>query len=503
MRRTLVCLGALFALVAIFYAEEDWRGQRDWNQYRKTIEARGESLDFRSYIPKPVPDDQNFCATPSLKSFFQTNNSILSNDLYARAANNISETKIIWGRAHRHFVDLVAWQMASVALQNGSLKPEQMFKTDATDLAARAAASPAVLEGMKPDAEAFAELRAASARKYSRYPVVYDLEKPWEIQLPHLMGMKMVCQRLSLEACAELAASQSEQALADVKLILSLADSVKSEPWLVSYVVRVACLQITIQPVWEGVAEHRWTDAQLQELQARFLSYDYPADMKMALKAERATVVLTVDLAKKNGAGILAGDTAQDETEKWPNPTLLNLIGRLIPSGWYHLEKLNYCTFFDAMMEGVVAPAEKTVSPQRVISNANELNLQLYSAGSASVIVHHRIIATLGVAGIINVPSKAAVAQTAANQAALACALERYRLANGQFPDKLEALTPQFIARLPNDVIGGQPYKYRRTGDGQFVLYSVGWNEKDDGGVPGERLFDEKKGDWVWDYPAK
>src|ERR1035441_1753522 len=96
-----------------------------------------------------------------------------------------------------------------------------------------------------------------------------------------------------------------------------------------------------------------------------------------------------------------------------------------------------------------------------------------------------------------------ASAQIAAQQAALACALERYRLANGQFPERLSALTPQFMSRLPNDVIGGQPYKYRRTDDGRFILYSVGWNEKDDGGVPGERLFDQTQGDWVWEYPAE
>jgi hypothetical protein len=45
--------------------------------------------------------------------------------------------------------------------------------------------------------------------------------------------------------------------------------------------------------------------------------------------------------------------------------------------------------------------------------------------------------------------------------------------------------------------------KYRRTDNGSFVLWSVGWNEKDDGGVPGKTLFDEKQGDWVWTYPQK
>jgi len=93
--------------------------------------------------------------------------------------------------------------------------------------------------------------------------------------------------------------------------------------------------------------------------------------------------------------------------------------------------------------------------------------------------------------------------QTLANEAYVACGLERYRLARGQYPETLEALVPQHAEKVPHDIIGGQPLKYRRTADGQFVLYSVGWNEKDDGGVPGKTLFDDKQGDWVWEYPAK
>lgn len=55
-------------------------------------------------------------------------------------------------------------------------------------------------------------------------------------------------------------------------------------------------------------------------------------------------------------------------------------------------------------------------------------------------------------------------------------------------------------AQLPHDLITGEPYKYRPTDDGQFLLYSVGSHEKDDGGKPGKTLFDEKDGDWVWQY---
>ena len=97
---------------------------------------------------------------------------------------------------------------------------------------------------------------------------------------------------------------------------------------------------------------------------------------------------------------------------------------------------------------------------------------------------------------------RTAFAQAAVDEAAVACALERHRLAHGAYPDSLEALAPQFIAQVPHDVITGQALKYRRAADGQYVLYSVGWNEKDDGGVvamnDSGKAMDAENGDWVW-----
>jgi hypothetical protein len=93
--------------------------------------------------------------------------------------------------------------------------------------------------------------------------------------------------------------------------------------------------------------------------------------------------------------------------------------------------------------------------------------------------------------------------QTMVNEAQIVCALERYRLATGTYPGSLDALTPQFIEKIPHDIIGGQPLIYRPTADGKFLLYSIGWNEKDDGGqqeTPQTKngAIDFAKGDWVW-----
>jgi hypothetical protein len=94
------------------------------------------------------------------------------------------------------------------------------------------------------------------------------------------------------------------------------------------------------------------------------------------------------------------------------------------------------------------------------------------------------------------------------DQTIVACALERYRLAKGKYPETLENLAPQFIDRLPLDVCSGRPLKYRLLQDGWFALYGVGWNETDDGGVAvkkqGATEDDPERGDWVWpQYPQR
>jgi hypothetical protein len=182
----------------------------------------------------------------------------------------------------------------------------------------------------------------------------------------------------------------------------------------------------------------------------------------------------------------------------------VNAIGLLVPRGWYYQEQFNYCRRFDTLLGTGLDTTKRRVSPSQLAAGQHEYERECCSSGHADAILHHRIMAAVLIfTGLGNFVGKGAQAQTAADQAALACALERYRLANGQFPEKLDALVPRFISQLPHDVITGEPYKYRRTDDGQFVLYSVGWNEKDDGGVPGKELFDAKEGDWVWQYPPQ
>lgn len=94
---------------------------------------------------------------------------------------------------------------------------------------------------------------------------------------------------------------------------------------------------------------------------------------------------------------------------------------------------------------------------------------------------------------MISLVSNAVETQARINEAVTACALERWRLANGIYPETLDALVPEYLARVPLDPASGEPLRYRRDAPDRFTLWSVGWNGVDDGAK-----VERGGGDWVW-----
>jgi hypothetical protein len=87
------------------------------------------------------------------------------------------------------------------------------------------------------------------------------------------------------------------------------------------------------------------------------------------------------------------------------------------------------------------------------------------------------------------------------NLAVIACAVERYRMAHANIPDSPQDLVPQYLQRVPHDVINGQPLLYKKASATDYVLYSVGWNETDDDGTVKQTKsggIEQNEGDWVW-----
>lgn len=506
VRRGFIALAWLVTCAVLFYVIEDWRGRRGWDRYRESLIAQGAELDLKAYVPAAIPDADNFAATPEVQSWFipakNADGSNFSNhwngDDFALAQSLLSESNAF----PRRLTDFAAWQKAFEAVRAGHTNETATFKSDKLDLESRAQAAPAVLAALKPIDGHLAELRAAAQRPDSVYPVVYMMDNPWGILLPHLKNIRQASERLDLRARAELATGQSDRALQDVKLILRLGDSMNKEPFLISYLMRIAIFHIAVHPVWEGLAEHRWSDAQLRELQTVLGQYNFIADMKRPFDSERAAGILTADLLAEGK--YRANQIFQDSLN--PGTKAANVFFQSIPRGWYEMEKLTYTRLYNSQMDGAFDVHQKRVFPGRIESNSTEWRKAMpHRNFFSAACLHHQLLSEVMLPDLRKVPMRAAFGQVAANQAVLACALERYRLAHGQFPDKLEDLISAFIPTLPHDVVSGDDYKYRRSQNGSFILYSIGWNEKDDGGVTvlKGKSMDPTQGDWVWEYSAE
>ena len=71
----------------------------------------------------------------------------------------------------------------------------------------------------------------------------------------------------------------------------------------------------------------------------------------------------------------------------------------------------------------------------------------------------------------------------------LAIALAWFKAEKGRYPAKLAELAPGYLPTIPADRFSPDPLIYRAA-DGGYIVYSVGENLIDDGGVtdyPGEK----------------
>ena len=460
-------VGGLVALVVLFHAEEYLRGRYLWERHLRELAAQGDTLDIRKLVPPPIPDDQNMAAAPIFAELYATNRpdetrlgKVKLPDVKAQAGGS-------WLGGQK--LDLSPWR---AAFSNDNL------------LAALANYAP-VLQ----------EVEAAAQRPQARFNVRYE-DGPGAF-FPHIGSLLKLAKVYRIKALAELAAGHADAALGDVRLTLRLAKAMEDEPSLISILVRASMMQLVIQPVWEGLADHRWKVEQLESLQQDFTAINLVKHMELALHGERCGVTWILEQLLNN-PGLALGEISRLDGEQ-SEPSLAAYI---IPKGLFYINCLNTDVSYQKYIMPSLDSRVMRIYPERF--DAYEAVLEDYKSHPLTVLYH--VMEAMLLPAINNAEMKIGMAQSTAQCAATACALERYRLARGRYPDTLAALVPQYLAAVPGDVMDGQPLRYRLEGDG-FVLYSIGWNMKDDGGQvawtkpssEGDKpRLDDKAGDWVW-----
>ena len=508
----------LATLVAVFYGEERWRGKRAWESYKDRMASQGIKLAFEDHIPPSVGDGENFALTPFLSPlydflpgtqtrrdtnafarFMERNASPLA--LATNLGFDLGNGKIgKWEKGER--IDLMALLGTNLEAQAASLRKATVNMGRPTN---QEQAATVILEIFRQTYDpVLDELRAASRRPHCRFNIKYDYAPLPGILLEHLGPIKGMVTKLSWRADAELALGRSQAAFDDLMLGLYLSDSVRDEPFLISHLVRIACHAIMTRVIWDGLAAHQWSEAQLQQLQAALARHDFLDDTQRVMRGERAGFgVRTIEQLMTPEGGAYLEDILGEQGQG-------RLIHLFMPRGWLYLEAINLSRGFEITMAPYEAWRAGRLDMKGFLAGLGQENEMFKDRHPLKVILQHRVFVGLLLPATGRVFEKSLLAQGRSDLAQGACALERYRLAHGQYPDALEALVPAFTAEVPADLMSGNALVYRRDSPQSYLLYSVGRNLADDGG---QLAFNKSRsnkissinydqGDWVWPMPA-
>lgn len=371
LRRLLFVCVALVTLIALLYGITNWRAARALNNYKRQLAAQGEQLDWKSLIPPPVPDDQNFAMTPFLAPLFDFRPNRKPGESRWRDMNavnrvfnfarNLPDGGRLWEAGRK--ANLGNW-LAQYYKHQSNVPPAQLALTNKE--ADRVAAARAISAGLQEYEPVVEELRHASTRPYARFNISYLEENPFSILLPHLAEIKKIARVLDMRATTALVLGQTDTAFADLKVMITLADSVKQESLLISQLVRWASLYIGLGVFCEGAADHRWSEAQLKELQDRFQAIDLLGDYARTLRGERGAVCLTIQVlrnAPNRGKKFseIVGDYSND-TKDLEQALARDVLLWVAPRGWFDWEQLNYLRDFQeyrpAGNQRSIAPSE-------------------------------------------------------------------------------------------------------------------------------------------------
>jgi len=355
---------------------------------------------------------------------------------------------------------------------------------------------PAASPGDKPGAESLAglgewidqwaagfdELYQAAQRPEARLEGSYA--DPITRPVPGFVRVRTVAQLLATRAKVHLLQRKPDLAMRDMDTMHGLVRAMGAKPpTLVAAMIGVALAGLYADVVQEGLAEGLWGTEQLAALPDRMATINLiPLAIGSLRVGERAAVLILGDELTRLGLSSLADARGPAQALQFGGLWLV------IPRGWIRQNQVRYAQLMQKLLEPYDAKTAR-LDPRRADAVAGEIE---HSVSGRSPFL---LLCEVAVPNITKALITAAKNQTVLNQARIACALERHRMAQGGYPERLEGLVPAYLSSVPADVLTGQPMIYRRTLEGKFVLYSIGWNLVDDGGkatgVPGDP-------DWVW-----
>jgi hypothetical protein len=457
------------------------------------LKAKGEPMDLAQVIPPPVPPEQN--GVP-----FVTN--ALANLKYESVAGSNpppAMCAISPGKA------MIGWQQPDI-------RSYGRYGTNTWEDLGRE------LDAARSDLDSFQSL--------TNHPILdfnLNYSRGASVLLPHLSNLKRSAQWLSASALYDLHQGNPKNACADVRAILALVKGETDERPTSSQLIRIAVTAIGVNATWEILQNPNVSDDDLAQLQQDWQSLEFTRPLERtfeferfsALQQFRQTRISSEEFDKLWGVFYAPNAPGKPELDHFGEPIRRTLFLRRYDEFrwrwfWSYEDELYELQSFQVVLNATrMVETNKSFQPAQSFASSNLVSVQIpsYARLNPRILIHIGGIKDYGLTAF----RQAVRIETAQNVVVAAIALKRYELRHHKIPVTLEELTPDLLKAVPIDCMNGQPLRYRPNADETFLLYSVGENDKDDGGNPSLEKsvtsvrFNWQNShalDWVWPQPA-
>lgn len=480
LKATLFLFVLVLTLAVLAAAMLSFLGRRDWARVKKELTARGEPLSLAELQPPPIPDAQNFFADPM---WMELADLVDGESEYEGRKFPEKQIRLPKGKRQLDALDQALTPEERAALRVAF--PDFAVPDDArvsqlvrkAYKAGKKAEHPArmrvaefilaVLTQIRP---VLSRLEELAQRPGAWFPPALPGEVPLEGHMRYLMTYS---QLLQAQIWAELTVGNHESAARNLSALLRLPDRLAGDPLMISLLFRVANKELALDAAEEALRSPGWTDGQLEEIQGALVGPDLLVGMAGSLRGERGFANGFFEELSRRDVEPSSIFSA------WSGP-LPRLYLEIFGAG----ESARRNTIFQNWIDVLDAAPQRGLNARTFDVFHRDLNALKQNAWNR---IRFRITA-FGVPNLEITAKKSALLEDRTRQLRAACALERYRLGHGGYPETLADLVPKYLPAIPVDVATLHPLRYLRDDSG-FLLWTPGWNEQDEGGG-GD--------DWAW-----
>jgi hypothetical protein len=483
VRRLLLGIAILATLLLITVLVVNWCGARAWERAMAGELAAGRDL---SKLPPPgdlAPERNLMCAPIVQQLLYKERNceSFPPSNTYMAIGANETDT---WREGHRMNM-AAAYQAVRKydASQPEGVDPEQ-----------------GLMDTFREDRALVAKLRQEALQRGDAQLVRPSPPEPTNYLSTAILSFKAdrrLTMMLRLEACLALRQGRAQDGLENTLTLLRLArgHGGSGQVFVVESMMQSVMLREALWPVWEASRQHLWSASQWALIDRELERLNLPDTFVKALRLEAQNVTKLIDRTGLSEPGLFSEE---------PNGWLKLAFNLAFVQGLRDQNKaisVEYARQWIALLE-----AAGTARYPGLRAQANQAQQTLLDGWPGNP---NKFIFRVAMPDYHKAVDSLMTWQSYLSMARVASALEVYRLREGRYPESLEGLGESVFRALPRDPVNGSVLHYRLRSDGDYELYAVGVDAKDDGGGEHSSIWPKpySPGDVIWcrlkDAPVK